>query len=125
MKSVVDFEKAKTTHTQTRVPARLTGRRQGVERREWPKASLDRGASQCQPEKERKNREAERQSKPELTRFRESPQAFSLGLMLPLDITRPWSSHREGHQYKTAAFVGFARHSSFCLPSARLSSVLS
>lgn len=33
MKSVVDFEKAKTTHTQTRVPARLTRGRQGADRR--------------------------------------------------------------------------------------------
>lgn len=89
MKSVVDFEKAKTTHTQTRAPGRLTIGKQGVDRRERPKAGLNRGASQCQPEKEHKDREAERQSKPELTRCRESPQACSLGLMLPLDLTSP------------------------------------
>lgn len=101
MKSVVDFEKAKTTHRQTRVPARLTRGRQGTDRREWPKASLDRGASQCRPEKEHKNREAEMQRKPELTRCRESPQVFSAGLMLPLDMTRPWSPHTEGRECKT------------------------
>lgn len=97
MKFVVDFEKAKTTHTQTRVPARLISGWQGVDRR------VAKGASQsCQPEKEHRTGKQERQSKPELSRCREGAEAFSLGLSLTLDTTRPWRPHRdhlrrEGH----------------------------
>ena len=92
MKSVVDFEKAKTTHTQTRVPARLTRGRQGADRREWPKAGLDRGASQCQPEKEQQeqgSRKAEQtrtnkvQRKPTGSKLRTNVSEYNKALELP------------------------------------------
>lgn len=56
MKFVVGFEKAKTTHTQTRVPARLISGCQGVDR---TVANSGQGASQsCQPEEKHENRAA-------------------------------------------------------------------
>lgn len=99
MKSVVGFEKAKTTLTQTRVPARLTRGGLGADTGEWPKAGLDRGASQCQPEKAHKNGEAERQSKPELTRCRESPQAF---IQLRTDVASGYNKASEFPQGRAA-----------------------
>lgn len=79
MKFVVDFEKAKTTHTQTRVPARLISGWQGVDRR-VAKSGSGQGASQsCQSREKHKNREAGNAEQTRINKVRRKSRGIQLG----------------------------------------------
>lgn len=94
MKFVVDFEKAKTTHTQTRVPARLISGRQRVDRR-VAKSSCGQGCLTIMSAKERtQNTEA---GKAEQTRIIKV-QRRCRGIQLRTELDSGYSKALEAPQ---------------------------